>query len=59
MTNNALPSAQHRVDWNRQKQLGKALKRLYSDVSAEPVPGDLMLLLAEADRRRMKDPKAK
>ena len=48
MTKKELPSVQYRADRNRQKQLGKALTRLYA---SEPVPDDLLLLLAEADRR--------
>lgn len=52
MTYNALQSAQHRADRNRQKSLGKALTRLYTNAPADRIPEDLLLLLAEADKRR-------
>lgn len=52
MTNNALQAAQQRADRNRQRQIGKALTRLYSDLAAEPAPDDLLRLLAEADSRQ-------
>ena len=57
MTYNALQSAQERTDRNRQKPLGKALTRLYSNVLAERIPEDLLLLLAEADKKRQPVPK--
>lgn len=57
MTYNALQSAQERADRNRQKPLGKALMRLYSNVPAERIPEDLLLLLAEADKRQAPLPK--
>lgn len=51
MTHKALQPAQHRADRNRQKQIGNALIRLYAEDPAQPVPEDLLQLLAEADRR--------
>ncbi len=57
MTYNALQSAQERADRNRQKALGKALTRLYSKVSVERIPENLLLLLAEADKGRLPRPK--
>ena len=39
----------------RQKRIGDQLRRLYDDVTSEPVPDDFLSLLEQADARKTSD----
>ena len=55
MISNTASTVQQRADRQRQKPLGNALKRLFADTTAEPVPEEFLLLFAEMDRKRLLD----
>jgi len=51
MTSSTVSQAQLRAVRRSQKLLGNGLARLYSAVTAEPVPEDFLLLLEGVERK--------
>jgi hypothetical protein len=47
-----MPAAQQRADRQRQKWLGRELRRLYVGVTAEPIPQDFLRLFEQIDRKQ-------